>query len=54
MTLSPLEHEFLAGLLPWERRALSDRAFGDLVDAWYAQDQFDGNHAYQGELELFA
>ncbi|WP_423415851.1 hypothetical protein RLW55_05900 [Hyphomicrobium sp. B1] len=54
MTLSPLDHEFLAGLIPWERRDLSDQEFGDLVDAWYAQDHFDGNPVYQVEPEAFA
>ncbi len=54
MTLSPLDREFLAGLVPWEQRELSEADFCDLVDAWYAQDHFDGNPAYQVEPELFA
>lgn len=51
MTLSPLDRELLAGLVPWERRDLSEREFGELVDAWYAQDHFAGNPAYDVEQE---
>lgn len=51
MTLSPLDREFLAGLVPWERRDLSEREFGELVDAWYAQDHFDNNPVYSSEPE---
>lgn len=46
MTLTALEREFLSGLFPWDRHDLSQRAFGELVDAWYAQDHFDDNHVY--------
>jgi hypothetical protein len=52
MTLSPLDREFLSGLFPWERHELSDRKFGELIDAWYAQDHYDDNPAYGHEAEL--
>lgn len=52
MTLSQLEREFLSGLVPWERRELTEREFGELIDAWYAQDHLDDNPVYASEPEV--
>jgi len=51
VTLSALEREFLFGIFPWERHDMTDSEFGELVDAWYAQDHYESNHVYNFEPE---